>query len=256
MIRVILVFLLFLIVSVPAYAMGQEGCGAGTCNSCHSMTLDEAKAMFPRAEKVLSVDFSELPGLFVVELEGKGKREPVYVDFSKKYIVAGNIFRLADNKNISESRRTPEATEVDLKKVPVDDALLVGKADARYKVIVFTDPDCPYCRKLHTEMKQVIKTDPDIAFQVMLFPLPMHKDAYAKSKSILCSRSSALLDLAFSGAPIPLDSCVTDSVDKNIRLANELGIRGTPALIFPDGHLTAGFLKADDIIAAVRNAKK
>lgn len=246
---------LFVLVAFSAIAMGQEGCGAGTCNSCHAMTIDEAKAMFPRAGKIISVDFSEMPGLFVVELEGKGKREPVYVDFSKKYVVSGNIFRLSDGKNISESRRTQEATLIDPAKIPVADAVLVGNPDAKYKIIVFTDPDCPFCKKLHIELKQVVKKDPQIAFQIKLFPLPMHKDAYAKAKSIVCLKSAELLDAAFAGAPIPPASCETDIVDETIRLANELGIRGTPALIFPDGKVVPGFMKAADIIAAVRSNK-
>jgi thiol:disulfide interchange protein DsbC len=250
--RITLFTCLFIALSVPAFAMGQEGCGAGSCNSCHSMTLDEAKAMFPRAEKVLSVDFSELPGLFVVELEGEGKRDSLYVDFSKKYVVTGNIFRLADGENISKSKQTPETKRIDPKSIPVEDALLIGKADAQYKIIVFTDPDCPYCRKLHIEMKKVVELDPQIAFQIKLFPLPMHKDAYAKSKHIVCVQSVALMDSAFAGAPISLEGCETDVVDNTIRLASELGIRGTPALIFPDGEVNPGFLKAEAIIATVR----
>ena len=253
--RFVSLFCLFLFVSVSAHAMGQEGCGAGTCNSCHSMTMDEAKAMFPQFEKVLSVDFSEMPGLFVVEIENKGTRNPIYVDFSKKYVVAGNIFRLADGTNISESRQPQKPTRIDPSQIPVDDAVLVGKADAKYKIVVFTDPDCPWCKKLHIELKQVVEKDPEIAFQIKLFPLPMHKDAYAKSKSIVCLKSADLLDAAFAGAPIPPAICETDVVDKTIRLANELGIRGSPALIFPDGAVTPGFLKADDIIAAVYGKK-
>ncbi len=253
--RVTLLFCLFSIISVSAFAMAQEGCGAGECNSCHSMTLDEAKEMFPRAEKVISVDFAEMPGVFVVELEGQGQRQPVYVDFSKKYVVSGNIYRLSDGKNISASKSKQTPKKIDPAKIPVADAVLVGRADAKYKVIIFTDPDCPWCKKLHIELKQVVKADPEIAFQIKLFPLPMHKDAYAKSKSIVCLKSAGLLDAAFEGAPIPPASCETDAVDKTIALANELGIRGTPAIIFPDGLLKPGFMKADDIIAAVRGKK-
>ena len=250
--RIVLLLCFFLTLTVSAFAMSQEGCGAGECNSCHSMTLEEAKEMFPRAEKVVSVDFAEMPGVFVVELEGQGQRQPVYVDFSKKYVVSGNIYRLADGKNISEAKTSQVAVKIDPAKIPVDDAVLVGKSDAKHKIIVFTDPDCPWCKKLHVELKQVVKTDPEIAFQIKLFPLAMHKDAYAKSKSIVCLKSAELLDAAFAGAPIPPASCETDAVDKTISLANELGIRGTPAIIFPNGRLKPGFMKADDIIAAVR----
>lgn len=253
--RIVFLLCLFLAVAASASAMSQEGCGAGECNSCHSMTVDEAKAMFPRAEKVVSVDFSEMPGVFVVELEDKGRHEPVYVDFSKKYVVTGNIFRIADGKNISEAKRKQAVQRVDPAIIPLDDAIQLGNPDAKYQVIVFTDPDCPWCKKLHVELKQVVKADPEIAFKIMLFPLPIHKDAYAKAKSIVCLKSAKLLDAAFEGAPIPPATCETDAVDKTIVLANELGIRGTPALIFPDGLIKPSYLKSDDIIATIRGKK-
>ena len=101
-------------------------------------------------------------------------------------------------------------------------------------------------------MKQVIEKRKDIAFYIKLFPLPMHKDAYGKAKAIACGNFSlALLDDAFEKKPLPEAKCETTVIDDIMKLAEKLGINGTPAIIFPDGRLVPGALDADAIIKAV-----
>jgi thiol:disulfide interchange protein DsbC len=97
-------------------------------------------------------------------------------------------------------------------------------------------------------MKKVVEKRKDIAFYIILFPLPMHKDAYGKSKAILCDKSLALLDDAFERKAIPPASCETKAVDENIALGQKLGITGTPAMIPPDGIIASGYRDADAII--------
>lgn len=100
-------------------------------------------------------------------------------------------------------------------------------------------------------MKKVLEKRKDIAFYIKLFPLPMHKGSYDKSKAILCEDSLALLDNAFAGKEIPKPKCETSQVDDNLKLGQKLGINGTPTMIFPDGSLVSGALDADSIISQV-----
>ena len=100
-------------------------------------------------------------------------------------------------------------------------------------------------------MKTVIKERKDIAFYTILFPLPMHKEAYAKSKAIICEQSLELLEAALEKKPLPAPSCETTAVDDNIKLAEKLGINGTPAVIFPNGTLIPGAMAAAEIIKQV-----
>ena len=64
-------------------------------------------------------------------------------------------------------------------------ALTIGKPDAPARVIVFTDPGCPYCAKLHGEMKIVAAKRPDIVFYLKVFTLISRDPKTAKS--IVCS---------------------------------------------------------------------
>ena len=100
-------------------------------------------------------------------------------------------------------------------------------------------------------MKKVLEKRQDIAFYIMLFPLPMHKDAARKSKTIVCEKSLALLDEAFEKKQIPDPKCETTIVDDNIKLGQKLGINGTPAVIFPDGTNVPGAMSAEDIIKKI-----
>ena len=100
-------------------------------------------------------------------------------------------------------------------------------------------------------MKKVIEKRKDIAFFIKLFPLPMHKGAYEKSKTIVCEKSLALLEDAFAKKTIPAAKCETSALDENIKLAEKLGIRGTPAIILPNGIIIPGSKDADSLIALI-----
>lgn len=97
----------------------------------------------------------------------------------------------------------------------------------------------------------MLKKRKDIVFYVILYPLSFHKDAKRKSESVWCEQSLEMLEDAFAGKPIPDPSCKTDVIDKNIALAKQLGITGTPTVIFDDGRMAASFMQADKIIEFV-----
>lgn len=250
--KILLPLIFFALPATGALAMGgsQAGCGEGSCTDCHSLTVPEAKTLLKGGvDAVHGVDLAEMPGVWAVDVEKDGKRFPVYIDFSKSYVVAGNIIRLKDGKPIAGSRQAPaKPARVDPGRIPLDDALLLGRSDAKKKVVVFTDPQCPWCRKLHAEMEEVVRRDPDIAFRIKLFPLRIHPEAYAISKSIICSNSLAMLEASLAGKPVPPPLCDTPVVDQTLALAKELGINSTPTLILPDGTTIAGSRKADDLL--------
>jgi thiol:disulfide interchange protein DsbC len=102
-------------------------------------------------------------------------------------------------------------------------------------------------------MKTVIKERKDIAFYIKLYPLPMHKEAYEKSKAIVCEKSLALLEDAFNKKELPKAKCETTVIDDNIKLAKKLGIDGTPALVLPDGRVVPGYKDAKALIELIGN---
>lgn len=105
-------------------------------------------------------------------------------------------------------------------------------------------------------MKKVLEERKDIVFHIVLYPLPMHKEAYGKAKTIVCEKSVKLLEDAYDRKEIPKAKCETTVIDENIKLADKLGIRGTPALIFPDGKVIPGAADAKTIINQLENSVK
>ncbi len=216
--------------------------------NCHKLTVAEAGNLLQGGvDRIIKVENSEVPGFWAVEVEKGGQKFPLYIDYTKKFVFTGNIIRLADRQNIT-SQRMATLNKIDLGKIPLDDALLLGDAKAKTKIIVFTDPECPFCKRLHVELKEVVRRDPSIAFLIKLYPLQMHPNAYGIAKSVICNKSMSMLEDSFAGKTVPPPICETKAVDQNIALAQELGIKSTPTLILPDGMLLPGFKKADELL--------
>ena len=244
-----------LLFSTPAMAFMAGGCGAGKCADCHSLTVAEANSLLgDGVDRVLKVEEAEMPGVWAVEVEKNHQKFPLYVDYSKSYVVSGNIIRLADKKNVTQERMA-RSNSIDVTSIPIEDALLLGSPTAKTRVIVFTDPECPYCRKLHAELRQVVVADPQIAFYIKLFPLAMHPNADSIARSIVCAHSLEMLEASFAGQPVPPPLCSGHEVDDTVKLAAELGIRSTPTLVLPDGKIMPGYRQADDLLILLGSDK-
>ncbi|MFO0751963.1 MAG: disulfide isomerase DsbC N-terminal domain-containing protein [Thermodesulfovibrionales bacterium] len=129
--------LLFSAVSAPAFPGKGEDCAR-----CHTLKKEEAagllKEVLPRA-KVLDVRMSPTKTMWEVAVEA-GRKGIVYIDFTKKYLLSGALVELASKKNLTEERLS-DINRVNASSIPLSDALVLGRSDARHKVIVFDDPE-------------------------------------------------------------------------------------------------------------------
>lgn len=278
----ILLVVTFLLTSTNAPGFGESG-GAceKDCSKCHQLTKEEAGAIFnalaPNANiEVVDVEMSPVRGLWEIYIKVMGRKDVLYMDFSRGNIIQGSIINIKNRINITSERRR-ELTRIDISKIPLDSALIMGNKDAKYKVIVFSDPECPYCMKLHQEMKKVLEKTGDIVFFIKLYPLQqLHPSAYEKSKAIVCEKSLKFLEDVMYGEtyskpeceaskgiwdsntkictlpkPLPKPDCEGKEVDDNIKLAMEMGITGTPAIILPDGNVIPSYIDADTLIKLI-----
>lgn len=240
LLSLVIIFLL-----MPAYSYGFSEKGQD-CSKCHKLTNADAatllKDLIPNL-KVLNVKMSPVKGLWEIVIENNNKKGIAYVDFSKKHFISGSLIAIKEKKNLTQER-FEDINRVDVAQIPLTDAIVAGSKTAKHKVIVFTDPDCSFCKKLHTEIKKVVAERKDIAFYMKMFPLKIHPEAYEKSKAIICERSLELLENAFDKKPLPKAKCETTAVDENIKLGEKLGISGTPAIILPDGRVISGYREA------------
>jgi thiol:disulfide interchange protein DsbC len=259
----VIVLGLFLLTAAPVHAMPKDGCG-GDCASCHKLTVQEANKLMTGVGKVLSVKYPSIRGLWELEVEKDGKKAVAYLDYGKKHLVPGPVYNLATKQPITGGAPpAPKLTKVKVSAIPVDNSLVMGNPAGKKRLIVFTDPECPYCAKLHGELTTLVGMDKEVAVFIKLFPLKIHPNARAKADAIMQGKSLQLLADAYAGKPLPPPGSGPQAgaavVEETIAMASRLGINSTPTLIFPDGSVTTGSMAAADIqkmLSAKARAKR
>jgi thiol:disulfide interchange protein DsbC len=176
---------------------------------------------------------SVINGLYELQVGG----QIFYSDRTGKYLIAsGHIFDVTSHTDLT-AKRLEEINKIDWSSLPLNQAIVSGDPDG-LPVAIFTDPECPYCKKLEISLKG----STGIKFYTFLFPLEsIHPQARAKSESIWCSKNQheTMLQVMLENKTLPKAICSTP-IAKNIALARKLGINGTPTIISGDGRKFSG----------------
>ncbi len=176
----------------------------------------------------------------------------VYVSDDGKYLMQGTLVDLTTQDELTQSspalssyRRKLLAT------AKTADRVVFAPANPKYTVSVFTDIECGFCRKLHSEIAEYNRQG--IAIEYLAFPRsglgsPVHKQMI----SVWCAddRKQALTE-AKEGIPVPDRKCKSTPVDMQFNLGQKLGVSGTPAVYAPDGTLLGGYLPPDQLRKAL-----
>jgi thiol:disulfide interchange protein DsbC len=244
-------------------ALAMDGCGAGACASCHTLTIREANELLHGVGEVKKIDAAPVNGLWLLEMEKEGRRGVVFIDFGKKNLIAGTVFPLTPEKAGKQQPKEPTAVvahkgKLDVAQIPLDNSIVMGNPRGTTKLFVFTDPDCSFCARLHGELKKLVALEPDLAIYVKMYPLKIHPRAYDRARTILAARSPELLDRAFAGGELPMPGAAESGmpVDVTIRVAESLGIDATPTLVLPDGSVIVGGRDAESLKGLLAAAGK
>lgn len=242
-------FLIFISGSFPTYAANNTAIDKPQAET-QMMTKEVAKKALQGIQgEVVSVNPAEIPGLYRVAMRMQGKIIPIYLDASGSYLFTGNVIRIKDRKNLTQMY-FQQLNPIDISTIPLDDTLILGAPEATQKIIVFTDPHCPYCSKLHHVLHAAVKANPDLAFYSKLIPLKQSSKEI--TQTILCNKSMEQLEMAFAGKALPKPSCETDTIEKNLALAQKLGIHGTPTLILPNGQISPGYRPLEELLKMIK----
>jgi thiol:disulfide interchange protein DsbC len=253
----------FLFVSIySGNCFAQEKQDSEGMKGCISLNPQEIKDIIATklntpGANVLSINESPVKGLCEIVFDNKGRIGVFYLAGDKNYLISGPLWKTADMFNLTQEsiKAVKDKKRIDIAKIPLKDAIILGESSATKKVIIFTDPDCPYCGQLHQTMKQIVAKRKDIAFYIKFFPLSMHKDAYWKAKSIVCNRSLQMLEDNFEKKEIPKTECATEEIDNSMKLAASFGISGTPGIILPDGRFRDGAMPEAELTDAIDGKK-
>jgi thiol:disulfide interchange protein DsbC len=178
----------------------------------------------------------------------------IYVTVDGKYAFTGDLVELATNSNLTEQhRRELRVKAIDA--FPEGDMLVFGPKDAKYTVTVFTDVDCPYCRKLHSQIGLYNRLG--IRVRYLLYPRTgPNSEAWTKAEQVSCSpdRNSALTR-AKLGEELKNKPCPNNSVARSYALGQDFALDGTPAIVMPNGEMLPGYVPPDVLAAHLKDAK-
>ncbi len=217
--------LLILALSIPFTACAGN---SGDVSPSIKQTIKKTLRDLP----IKAINTTPIAGLYEVQSGDK----IYYTDDTGKYLVTGHMFDTANKKDLTAARLA-KINRINWKDLPLEDAIVSGPEDG-LKMAVFTDPECPYCKRLEKQLKN----ETGIRVYTFLFPLvQLHPQAYEKSKSIWCAKDQhqAMIDVMLNGKALPKGTCQTP-VDRNMKLAAKLNVMGTPTMFAADGSKYAG----------------
>jgi len=192
---------------------------------------------------IQTVKESPLAGIYEVKLAGG---HLLYVNDKATHLFAGDLYQITPVGMINLTEVTRNGKRRDVIAALDENELLVyspAPEDVKATITIFTDIDCGYCRKLHQEVPELNKLG--IAVRYMAYPRSgLNTPSYFKAVSAWCADdpNQALTD-AKAGKPIPQKEC-DNPVARQYQLGNELGVTGTPAVLYEDGTLQPGYLPA------------
>jgi thiol:disulfide interchange protein DsbC len=188
---------------------------------------------------------SPLPGFVEIVTGG----QVVYVSNDGKYMMQGSLYDLAAKKDVGESVLAGVRRDL-LKRVPESDRIVFAAPNPKHTVVVFTDVECGFCRKFHSQIADYNKAG--ITVEYLAFPRAgIGSPDYDTMVSVWCSadRKKALTD-AKNDRPIAKRNCSNPVADE-YRLGQRAGLEGTPMILSEDGSVLGGYVSPDELRAAL-----
>jgi len=201
--------------------------------------LKKALAPLFRGDANYTLRPSAVPGIYELEYG----LDFLYVTADGRYLFRGDLIDLQQGQNLTEGLRQKSRADL-VSGIGEDTMIVFAPKETKHTITVFTDIDCPYCRKLHKEMPEYNRR----GFKIRYLAYPragINSPSYEKAVSVWCAedRKQAMTD-AKSGTRVPKKSC-DNPVEAHMKAGETLGITGTPTLVLENGQVLPGYVPAD-----------
>ena len=188
--------------------------------------------------KVESVSTTPVAGLYEIVVNGK---QIAYTDATGQYMLVGDLIQTDIAKSLTEERKAV-LNAVDFNKLPFDLAIKEVRGNGELKIAVFSDADCPFCKRLEHEFAKMT----NVTIYNFMMPLTsLHPDATRKTVQILCQPdpTKAWTEWMREGKmpPAVSDCAKAATMQQTLALSEQLGFNGTPTLVFPNGTVQSGY---------------
>ncbi len=195
---------------------------------------------------------SPMPGVFQVQLQG-GRL--LYASADGQFILQGNLYQMQKGKpvNLTEQHESKAIAQM-LAKAPVSEMVVFPAKDMKTHITVFTDTDCGYCQKLHSEVPELNRLGVEVRY--MAFPRQgVGSHGYNTLVSVWCSKDpKEAMNLAKARKDVPAATC-DNPVEKQYALGQAIGVNGTPAIVLANGQMIPGYRPAPELAKLALEAK-
>jgi thiol:disulfide interchange protein DsbC len=181
--------------------------------------------------------------------------DAAYVSPDGKYAILGDLYETGTNNDLTENRRRDQRLKM-LAAIPEAQMVIFGPENAKHTITVFTDMDCAYCRKLHSQINDYNK----LGIKVRYIAYPRsgpNTSSWSKAEQVWCSadRKTALTE-AKLGKTLPGKVCADNPVAKEYELGEKFNLQGTPTIILGNGELVGGYLPPADLATELKGVDR
>ena len=207
--------------------------------------------LLPAGSKIDDLQPSPIAGLY----EFVQGAEVSYLTSDGKYFIDGNVYDMSTRENLTEALRSRARLAL-INAVPESQMLIFAPKNPQYTITVFTDVDCQFCRKLHSDMAELNKLG--VRVRYLFYPRTgPNTESWRKAEVVWCSadRNEALTRAKAGGQMDMNKTCGPTPVAREYALGQDIGVRGTPAIITESGEFINGYMPPRELLQAVKEAK-
>ena len=200
--------------------------------------------------KLEDVRMSPVSGVYEVT---RGS-EISYVTADGRYAILGDMIDIDADANLSENRRRTIRARI-IETIPDSEMVVYSPKDPKYTITVFTDIDCGYCRRLHSQIAEYNRLG--IRVRYMFFPRSgPNTDSWHKAEAVWCSSNrNEALTRAKNGEDVKSPKCPSDIVKRDFELGQKLAVDGTPAIFLQSGEMLPGYAPPGQLARYLKTGK-
>ena len=235
------------VIAHPA-ADAQSPDSQGVAADAHADPRAGLLKLLPAGSKLEDLKPSPIPGIYQF-VQGA---DVSYLTADGKYFLDGNLYDMATRANLTEAIRS-QARLAMINAVPESQMVIFSPKNPLYTITVFTDVDCQYCRKLHSEIAEINKLG--VRVRYMFFPRTgPNTESWRKAEVVWCSADrNEALTRAKAGAELDMNkTCGPTPVAREYQLGQSLGVRGTPAIVTDGGDFIEGYMPPRELLEAIK----
>lgn len=206
--------------------------------------------ILPADAVIESIEPSVFDGIYKVYY---GDLQPIYVSQDGNFFIYGDMYQINSNRIINITNEETKSRRVDLlSSIPSNELIIFKSKNEISAITVFTDVDCGYCRKLHSQISEYNKVG--ITVKYAAFPRSgIGTQTFTRMVGAWCADDpkKVITDLK-NDKKLNLDFCDDQQIAKHYVIGQKLGISGTPAIITPDGELIPGYVSPEELLSRLK----